>query len=67
MTEYTEAIRKIQEQLNHQAWLKTPKLIHANGGKVEKWLNDGSVEIYRKNWRGKYKLAEVINNGKETN
>ena len=67
MTEYTEAIRKIQEQLNHQAWLKTPKRRHSNGGKVEKWLNDGSVEIYRKNWRGQYKLAEVINNGKESN
>ena len=61
MTEHTEAIRKIQEQLIHQAWLKTPKLIHANGGQVEKWLNDGSVEIYKRNWRGKYKLIEVIN------
>jgi len=60
MTEHTEAVLEIAQQLEYERWLKTPKNIHTNDGRMERWLNDGSIEVFKRNWRGKVVLTEVI-------
>ncbi len=57
MTEHTDKVDKAREKIREEEWLKTPKALHANGGKLEVWLNDGTIEIYKKKF-GKFRLIE---------
>ena len=57
MTEHTDKVDKARERIKKEEGLKTPKALHANGGKLEVWLNDGTIEIYKKKF-GKLRLIE---------
>lgn len=57
MTEHTDKVDKARERIREEEWLKTSKALHANGGKLEVWLNDGTIEIYKKRF-GKFRLID---------
>ena len=63
MTEFKDAVEKQRERIREEERLKTPKALHANGGKLEVWLNDGTIEIYKKRF-GKLRLIDRVKNEK---